>query len=108
MNTELIPDWSMKQLEELCRSQPIGDDRIKIGFACDFLFLPKEMLVLMFDKAKSWGIKLFTTHYTNPNSPVFSEYKISLRFSFAAVITPALVSVRDPAVTRPRYSCTGK
>ncbi|KAL8655970.1 MAG: hypothetical protein Q9210_000567, partial [Variospora velana] len=71
INPELLPEWCMKQLEELCKSQPIGDNRVKIGFGFDFLFLPKDVLVPMFEKVKSWGIKLFTTHYMNPNSPVF-------------------------------------
>jgi hypothetical protein len=57
-----IPDWFMKQLEELAGRQPFGDGQVYLGWASDLLFLPKEMVVSMYEKVRKLGIKLITTH----------------------------------------------
>jgi cytosine/adenosine deaminase-related metal-dependent hydrolase len=59
---DLIPDWFMKQLVELAAQQPFGDGRVYLGWAFDLLFLPKEMVVPMYEQVRKLGIKLITTH----------------------------------------------
>jgi hypothetical protein len=50
-------------LESLAAESPFGDGRISLGFAFDAFFLPKELIVPLFDKVKALGIKVITTHY---------------------------------------------
>jgi cytosine/adenosine deaminase-related metal-dependent hydrolase len=59
---DLVPDWFMKQLEELAAQQPFGDGRVYLGWAFDLLFLPKEIVVPMYEQVRQLGIKLITTH----------------------------------------------
>ncbi len=59
---DLIPDWFMKQLGELAAKQPFGDGRVYLGWAFDLLFLPKEMVVPLYEQVRKLGIKLITTH----------------------------------------------
>lgn len=61
-DTDLIPDWFMEQLAELAAKQPFGDGRVYLGWAFDSLFLPKEMVVSMYEQVRKMGIKLITTH----------------------------------------------
>jgi len=61
---DFLPDWFMKQFEELAKAQPYGDGRVNIGLAFDFFFLPKEVIENIYAKARSMGIKLITSHYT--------------------------------------------
>lgn len=57
-----VPDWSIKQLEELAAQQPFGDGRVYLGWGFDLFFLPKEMVVAMYGQVRKLGIKLITTH----------------------------------------------
>jgi cytosine/adenosine deaminase-related metal-dependent hydrolase len=59
---DFIPGWFMEQLEELAAQQPFGDGRVYLGWAFDLLFLPKEMVVPMYEQVRKLGIKLITTH----------------------------------------------
>ena len=59
---DLIPDWFMKQLGELATQQPFADGRVYLGWAFDLLFLPKEMVVPMYEQVRQLCIKLITTH----------------------------------------------
>ena len=59
---DLVPDWFMKQLEELAAQQPFGDGRVYLGWAFDLLFLPKDIVVPMYEQVRQLGIKLITTH----------------------------------------------
>ncbi|KAI9836509.1 MAG: hypothetical protein M1837_003301 [Sclerophora amabilis] len=63
VNMDLMPEWAMGQLEEWARQQPFGEGRVRLGFAFDAFFLPKEVVQGVFEKVRSWGIKLITTHY---------------------------------------------
>ncbi|KAI9704305.1 MAG: hypothetical protein M1836_007166 [Candelina mexicana] len=66
MDTEdLLPIWVMDQLEELGRQAPFGEGRVELGFAFDLLFLPKEMVIGIFERARKIGVKLITLHYVN-------------------------------------------
>ena len=53
----------MSTLEQLAANGPFANGRVQLGFAFDGLFLPKEVVVPLFKKVKSLGIKVITTHY---------------------------------------------
>lgn len=72
MDPEYIPKWLFTQLSDLAKAQPFGDGRVRLGFAFDWLFLPKEMVVDLFDKVRDMGVKLITTHYVNSKNPTVS------------------------------------
>jgi hypothetical protein len=59
---DFLPGWSVTQLEELCHNQPFGDGRVQIGLGFDFWFLPKEVIVDLFSRARKAGTKLITSH----------------------------------------------
>ena len=63
MKPYLLEPWVMETLEELASKAPFGNGRVSLGFAFDGWFLPKEMIVDVFEKVKKMGIKLITTHY---------------------------------------------
>jgi hypothetical protein len=52
----------MSTLEQLTAEGPFGNGRVQLGFAFDGLFLHKEVVVPLFEKIKSLGIKVITTH----------------------------------------------
>jgi hypothetical protein len=52
-------------MEELASKSPFGDGRVQLGLAFDGMWLPKEMIANLFQKAKALGIKVITTHYCN-------------------------------------------
>jgi hypothetical protein len=60
----MLADWVMKTLDSLASRDPFGEGRIQLGFAFDGFFLPKELVVALFDEVKALGIKVITTHYT--------------------------------------------
>ena len=62
VDPNILPDWVMQGLETLAEAQPFGNGRVRLGFAFDGLFLPKWMVVDLFDKVRALGIKLITTH----------------------------------------------
>lgn len=62
MNQELLAGWVMSELESLALKAPFADGRVQLGFAFDGFFLPKEMVVPLFEKVKSIGIKIITVH----------------------------------------------
>lgn len=59
---DLMPDWACKQLEELAAQQPFGDGRVHIGFGFDALFLPKDMVVAIYERFRKAGVKIITSH----------------------------------------------
>jgi hypothetical protein len=59
----MLPDWVLSNLESLAAKAPFGNGRVSLGFAFDGFFLPKEVIVPLFQKIKSLGIKIWTTHY---------------------------------------------
>lgn len=69
---DLIPGWFMKQLGELAAQQPFGEGRVYLGWAFDLLFLPKEMVVPMYEQVRKLGIKLITTHMVK--NAIFGTY----------------------------------
>ena len=63
LNQDLLPPWVLGMLEELVVKNPIAGGGVQLGFAFDGTYLPKEMIVATFEKVKSLGIKLITTHF---------------------------------------------
>ena len=53
----------MDAMEALAAKAPFGDGRVTLGFAFDGFFLPREVIVPLFEKVKSLGINTWTTHY---------------------------------------------
>jgi hypothetical protein len=53
----MLADWVMSTLDDLAAKAPFGDGRVQLGLAFDGFFLPKEMVVSLFDKVKALGIK---------------------------------------------------
>jgi hypothetical protein len=68
MNMDLLPPWVMSTLEELVGHSTLLNSRVQLGFAFDGAWLPKEVIVNTFDKVKSLGIKVITTHYVRNGS----------------------------------------
>ncbi|KAF4998730.1 hypothetical protein FGRMN_3056 [Fusarium graminum] len=63
LEDSLLPDWLFEQLETLCKAEPFGDGRVTMGFAFDFFFLPKEVIVGIYTRVRNLGIKTITSHY---------------------------------------------
>ncbi|KAF7323307.1 5-methylthioadenosine/S-adenosylhomocysteine deaminase n1 [Mycena chlorophos] len=68
------PDWFVPQLVELAKQQPFGDGRVLLGFAFDSYFLPKEMVVERFERARSLGLQLITSHYVR--GPIIGQHSV--------------------------------
>ncbi|KAJ7490947.1 hypothetical protein FB451DRAFT_1124532 [Mycena latifolia] len=63
LSPSFMPDWVQPQLADLAAKQPFGDGRVQLGFAFDGFFLPKQMVVGVYEQVRSLGIKLITSHY---------------------------------------------
>ncbi|KAH8649475.1 hypothetical protein BGZ60DRAFT_437373 [Tricladium varicosporioides] len=67
LEENMLEDWVLNTMEELATAAPFGDGRVQIGLAFDGFFLPKEMVVDLFERARKVGIKMITSHFTlNP------------------------------------------
>jgi hypothetical protein len=62
---DFLPPWVLSTLEELVVHKSLVDSRIQLGFAFDGAWLPKEVIVNLFNKVKSLGIKVITAHYVH-------------------------------------------
>lgn len=63
MEEELIPAWLFQQLNSLCNRGPFANGRVTMGFAFDSFYLPKEVVVNIFNQVRGLGIKTITSHY---------------------------------------------
>ncbi|OJJ53601.1 hypothetical protein ASPSYDRAFT_51076 [Aspergillus sydowii CBS 593.65] len=74
----LLPQWWYATLETLASSAPFGSGRVQLGLAFDHFKLPKETVKHLWDKCRSLGLKLFTTHfvanYMTNSVHLLSEY----------------------------------
>lgn len=59
----LLPDWVMTQLDDLMKKAPFGDGRVQLGLAFDAVYLPKEIVVDLFERCRRGGVKVITSHY---------------------------------------------
>ncbi len=62
MDPDLIPEWSLKELQRLASAQPFGNGRIMLGLGFDGLYMGKDYVTDLFQKVRGWGVKLITTH----------------------------------------------
>ncbi len=69
LDPELIPDWSLKELQRLASVKTFSNGRVMLGVGFDGLYMGKEDVTELFQKVRFWSVKLITTHYLN--SPVF-------------------------------------
>lgn len=60
----LLPSWVLETLESLAKTSALSDPncRVKLGFAFDFWFLPKEAVRGIFARVSAAGISHFTAH----------------------------------------------
>ncbi|OJD19466.1 hypothetical protein AJ78_00534 [Emergomyces pasteurianus Ep9510] len=63
VDQEIFPAWVFETFDKLAQASPFGDGRIQLGFALDLFFLPKEMIIDMFDRVTKAGVKTITAHY---------------------------------------------
>ncbi|KAF5023092.1 hypothetical protein F66182_4849 [Fusarium sp. NRRL 66182] len=66
---EPVAKWVMDTFEELARSSPLKDEGsvVRLGFGFDYYFLPQDVVVSTFNKVRSLGAKVITSHYTHFN-----------------------------------------
>lgn len=69
LDQDLLVEWTMCTFEDLISKAPFGNGRVQVGFAFDGLWLPKEVIVGLFQKVKQLGVKTITSHYTH--NPIF-------------------------------------
>ncbi|KAJ7063746.1 hypothetical protein C8F01DRAFT_89178 [Mycena amicta] len=67
-------DWFQPQLADLAKQQPFGDGRVQLASAFDSFYLPKEMVIEHYERARSLGIKLFTSHFVR--GPVIGQQSV--------------------------------
>ncbi|KAF4945652.1 hypothetical protein FGADI_11774 [Fusarium gaditjirri] len=63
MEEELLPVWLFEQLNSLCKAGPFANGRVTMGFAFDSFYLPKHVVVDIFNQVRGLGIKTITSHY---------------------------------------------
>ncbi|KAJ7700709.1 hypothetical protein B0H17DRAFT_1128574 [Mycena rosella] len=63
MAASFMLDWIQLQLVDLGANQPYGDECICLGFVFNGFFLPKDMVVGLYEQVHSLDIKLITSHY---------------------------------------------
>lgn len=63
MDQDLLPAWLFEQLAALCQRESLGDGRVTMGFGFDSFFLPKDVVVNVFNQVRAMGVKTITTHY---------------------------------------------
>ncbi|KAF5668338.1 5-methylthioadenosine s-adenosylhomocysteine deaminase [Fusarium circinatum] len=63
MEEEFLPAWLLEQLTSLCKAGPFADGRVTMGFAFDSFYLPKDVVVNIFNQVRGLGIKTITSHY---------------------------------------------
>ncbi|KAJ3549133.1 hypothetical protein NM208_g663 [Fusarium decemcellulare] len=62
---DYLPDWLVPTMEKLSKTRALTQDDalVRLGFSFDGWFLPKQVVVGLFDKVKSLGVKVITSHY---------------------------------------------
>ncbi|KAI1035538.1 hypothetical protein LB504_006021 [Fusarium proliferatum] len=63
MEEQLLPSWLLEQLTSLCKNGPFANGRVTMGFAFDSFYLPKDVVVNIFNQVRGLGIKTITSHY---------------------------------------------
>ncbi|KAJ6463664.1 hypothetical protein DFH09DRAFT_1382400 [Mycena vulgaris] len=97
MAGSLMPDWVQSQLVDLAAKQPFGNGRVRLGFAFDGFFLPKEMVVGLYEQARGMGIKLITSHYVR-NAIMGNNSLVALLSSYGLLKDDILFSHANGAL----------
>lgn len=63
MKDDILPAWLFEQLTSLCKAGPFANGRVTMGFAFDSFYLPKDVVVNIFNQVRSLDIKTITSHY---------------------------------------------
>ncbi|KAF5972892.1 5-methylthioadenosine s-adenosylhomocysteine deaminase [Fusarium coicis] len=63
MEVEFLPGWLFKQLTSMCKAGPFANGRVTMGFAFDSFYLPKDVVINIFNQVRGLGIKTITSHY---------------------------------------------
>ncbi|EDN03143.1 conserved hypothetical protein [Histoplasma mississippiense (nom. inval.)] len=50
LDQDILPAWVFETFDKLAQRGPFGDGRVHLGFALDLFFLPKEMILSIFDR----------------------------------------------------------
>lgn len=61
-DNNMLADSGIDSFEELAAAAPFGDGRVTLGFAFDGWFLPKEMVMPLFERVAKHGIHTITSH----------------------------------------------
>lgn len=63
-----IPDWWLPLLEKLAGDEKLANsDLVDLGLGFDSYHLPGDQVKAVFEKARSAGIKLITSHWRRNN-----------------------------------------
>ncbi len=57
-----VPDWALKQLGELIEKHQQSRSLVEIALGFDLWFLPKDMVLGMFESLRQKGMRLVTAH----------------------------------------------
>ncbi|TAQ83203.1 hypothetical protein B7494_g8474 [Chlorociboria aeruginascens] len=91
LEQDLLADWVIKTLEELASQAPFNNGVVTLGFGFDGLFLPKEIVVNLYNKVKSLGIKVITSHYVR-GALMGSHSLCSILHSYSLLDSTVLLS----------------
>ncbi|MCJ1477421.1 hypothetical protein MMC13_006092 [Lambiella insularis] len=58
---EVLPNWTLPFLEKTCREHPF-DNRVHMGLGYDLFFLPKDIMISVYEQSRKAGVKCITTH----------------------------------------------
>ena len=59
---DLIPEWALKQMGDLLEKHNTIGSLVEVAMGFDLWFLPKDMVLGMFDALRRKGLRLVTTH----------------------------------------------
>lgn len=62
---DFLADWVISTFVDMAKGGPYANDRVKISLNFDAFFLPKEVVLPLFDKAREAGVDYFMSHYVN-------------------------------------------
>ena len=62
LSNNMLEDFVIDTFEDLAVKGPFGDGRVTLGFAFDGWFLPKEVILPLFDRVAKHGIRTITCH----------------------------------------------
>lgn len=75
---DVFPEWWWEQMRRFAREQPFAEGRIKLGLGWDSFYLPREMVVNVFEEIRGMGVKLITCHHVSTPTLSTSPSPLSL------------------------------